>query len=241
MKEHPTTEVIIKKAKVDKKIIPVVNWLNGFLQETTMKDYPSIPKVLNDYLNLDCIAFYKYDGSQIRVEWTKKKGWHQFATRGRLFDKTDKNFGIAVDIFHQTHAETLTKAIKDNYPKAEEAIVFMEFVGPHSFAGLHDSGVLNVENNDPKKLVLFDVNIHKRGIISPKDFISKFNGAEVVYQGKLTEDFIKKVREKQFPIDEGVVCKGGEGHKIWMCKIKTWDYLKKIQKFFGSSYGQYWE
>ena len=209
-----------------------------------MKEYPSIPKVLNDYIGLDCVAFRKYDGSNIRIEWAKKRGWYKWATRGYLFDATDKNFGDTVDIFNKTHAELLEKVIRDNYPKADSAIVYMEYLGPHSFAGLHDPGVLQVDNNDPKELVLFDVNIHKRGFVSPLDFVSKFGhvrSAEVVYQGRLTEDFIKEVREGKYPVNEGVVCKGGEGHKLWTCKIKTWDYLKKIQKFFGTSWGEHWE
>lgn len=209
-----------------------------------MKEYPSIPKVLNDYINHECVAFRKYDGSNLRAEWQRKRGWYKWATRGYLFDETDKNFGDSIGIFHKTHAELLTKAIRDNYPKADSAIVYMEYLGPHSFAGLHDPGVLQVPSNDPKELVLFDVNIHKRGFVSPLEFVSKFGctrSAEVVYQGRLTEDFIKEVREGKYPVDEGVVCKGGEGHKLWMCKIKTWDYLKRIQKFFGTSWGKYWE
>jgi hypothetical protein len=209
-----------------------------------MKEYPSIPKALQEFLGKDCIAFRKYDGTNIRAEWQKKKGWCKFATRGHLFDKTDKNFGNVVPLFEQIHAMPLEKIIRDNYPKAESAIVFMEYLGPHSFAGLHDPGVLQVDHNDPKELVLFDVNIHKRGFVSPLDFVSKFShirSAEVVYEGRLTETFIKDVRDKQFDVDEGVVCKGGEGHKIWMCKIKTWDYLKRLQKFFGTSWGEHWE
>ncbi len=208
-----------------------------------MKDYGSIPKVLKDYVGLDCIAFRKYDGSQIRAEWNKKKGWHKWATRGHLFDETDVTFGCAINAF-SSQADLVAKAIVDNYPKVDSAVAFMEFVGPHSFAGIHDPAVLKVEHNDPKELVLFDVNIHKRGLVSPENFVKHFGhtrSAEVLYRGKLTDDFIKDVREKKFPVTEGVVCKGGEGHKIWMCKIKTWDYLKEIQKFFGSSYGQYWE
>lgn len=209
-----------------------------------MKDYPSMPKALDEFLGRDCIAFKKEDGTQIRCEWKKKRGWYKFATRGYLFDKTDKNFGDAVPTFEKTLATKLEQAIRDNYPKAESAIVYMEYLGPYSFAGLHDPGILQVANNDPKELVLFDVNIHKRGFVSPLDFVSQFGhirSAEVVYQGRLTEDFIKDVREKKYPIDEGVVCKGGRGHNIWRCKIKTWDYLKKIQKFFGTSWGKYWE
>lgn len=207
-----------------------------------MKEYPSIPKVLKEHIGQHCIAFRKYDGSNIRAEWSKKKGWYKWATRGgHLFDATDKQFGVALSVFNY---EPLTKAIVDNYPKAESAIAFMEFVGPHSFAGLHEPGILQVESNDPKELVLFDVNIHKRGLVSPDDFVDKFGHlriAEPVYDGKLTEEFINSVRMNAYKLDEGVVCKGGEGHKIWMCKIKTWDYLNKIQKFFGTSYGRYWE
>ena len=213
-----------------------------------MKEYPSIPKVLKGYIDQDCLAFRKYDGSQIRIFWHNKNGWSKWATRGHLFDKTDKNFGDSVSIFDKTHAEALTKAIKDNYPKAESAIAFMEYVGPHSFAGIHDPGILKVSSNDPKELVLFDVNIHKRGFVSPVDFVSQFGhirSAEVIYRGKLTEDFIKDVREGKYPVNEGVVCKGmikpNNLHSRWQCKIKTWDYLKKIQKFFGSSWGSHWE
>jgi hypothetical protein len=209
-----------------------------------VKDYPSISKVLKDHIDSDCIAFQKYDGSQIRVEWSKKKGWHKFATRGQLFDKSEKTFGCAVDIFNNTQAEALSKVIQDKYPKATEVLAFLEFVGPHSFAGLHDPGILKVDHNDPKELVLFDINIHKKGIVSPAEFVQNFShlrSAEVLYEGRLTEDFIKDVRESVYEGEEGVVCKGGEGHKIWMAKIKNWAYLKKIQKFFGSSYGKYWE
>lgn len=209
-----------------------------------MKEYPSIPKVLEEFVGRECVAFKKEDGSQIRISWHKNRGWYKWGTRTRLFDSTDKNFGDAIPIFEKSHAELLEKAIKDNYSKAESAIAFMEYCGPHSFAGLHDPGILHVENNNPKELILFDINIHKRGFVSPADFVSQFShirSAEVVYQGKLTEGFIKDVRDGKYSVVEGVVCKGGEFHKIWMAKIKTWEYLKKIQKFFGSSYGQYWE
>jgi hypothetical protein len=210
-----------------------------------MKHYPHIPKVLDAFIGRECIGFRKYDGSCIMAEWSRKKGWYKWATRGgHLFDKTHKEFGSATSIYNLGGLE---KAINDHYPKCESAIAFFEFLGPHSFAGLHDPGILQVESNDPKELVLFDVNIHKRGIISPYEFIEKFGNlriAEPIYDGMLTEEFIESVRKNQlssFPLDEGVVCKGGEGHKIWQAKIKTWDYLKKIQKFFGSSYGKYWE
>jgi hypothetical protein len=43
---------------------------------------------------------------------------------------------------------------------ADSCIAYAEFFGPHTFAGKHDPEFLGVESNDPKELVLFDVNIH---------------------------------------------------------------------------------
>lgn len=213
-----------------------------------MKEYPSIPKVLNEYLGREIIAFKKYDGSNLRTEFSKKKGWHKFGTRTRLFGETDPTFGCAIEIFHKTLAEKLEKIIVDNFPKADGAIVYAEFVGPHSFAGLHDPGILGVPFNDPKELVVFDVNINKRGFIDAEHFVKLFThvvrSAEPLYTGKLTENFIKDVREGVYGVDEGVVCKGQineSPHSRWMCKIKTYNYLEKIKKFFKSDYNKYWE
>jgi hypothetical protein len=213
-----------------------------------MKKYPSIPKISEEFIGRDCIVFEKLDGSCLSFEWSKKRGWYKSSTRNHLFDRSEPTFGCAVDIFNNTHAEALTKVIQDKYPKTTEVLAFLEFVGPHSFAGLHDPGILKVESNDPKELILFDINIHKKGIVSPAEFVKNFShlrSAEVLYQGKLTEDFIKDVREGKYPSEEGVVCKGvlnpNNPHSQWRCKIKTWAYLKKIQKFFGNSYGSYWE
>ncbi len=213
-----------------------------------MKDYPSIPKILNEFIGKECVGFRKLDGSQVRTEWSRKRGWHKWATRGgNLFSESDPNFGSAIKAFEISHAEKMEKAIVDNYPKCESAIAFLEFLGPHSFAGIHDPGILGVETNDPKKVVLFDVNIHKKGIIGPKEFVERFGHlqvAEPIYFGKLDDKFIQSIRDN-LELDEGVVCKGMDNpnsiHTLWRCKIKTWAYLKKIQKFFGTSYGKYWE
>ena len=208
-----------------------------------MKEYPKIP-AYTKFLGQPCIAFYKYDGSNLRVEYSNKRGWYKWGTRKRLFDKCDIDYGCAIDIFNNKYADNIEKILHDNFQKFENAIVFMEFLGPHSFAGLHEPKILGVEHNDPKDLIIFDVNVHKKGFVSPADFIKLFGNLhipKVIYDGILDEDFVKKVREKQVPVEEGVVCKSGVGHDIQMCKIKTWDYLKKIQKFFGTSWGIYWE
>lgn len=201
-----------------------------------MKEYPKIPRY-DDFLGQECIAFYKHDGSNLRVELSRKRSWYKWGTRHRLFDKSDPEYSVAMEVFEKKYAEPLEKIIRDNYPKFEGAMAFLEFLGPNSFAGQHVA-------DDPKDLILFDVNITKKGFVSPDNFVKLFGSLhipEVLYRGPLTEAFVKKVREKQLPVDEGVVCKGGEGHGRWACKIKTWDYLKKIQAHFGTSWGEFWE
>jgi hypothetical protein len=60
-----------------------------------MKEYPSIPSAAdllarsNDYLGRPFVAFDKLDGSNIRAEWDRKKGWHRFGSRRRLLDASE--------------------------------------------------------------------------------------------------------------------------------------------------------
>lgn len=195
-----------------------------------MKAYPSIPKISREFIDRPCIAFRKEDGSNIRMEWSRKTGWYKSGTRTRLFDKSDTEFGCAIEIFHKNFAEPLAKAIRDNY-KCDSAIAYLEFLGPNSFAGQH-------KEDDPKELILFDVNIHKKGFVGAGDFVRKFGhlkSAEVIYQGLLTEELIDNVRQNKYNLKEGVVCKGGGNkspHDIWLCKIKTFAYLEELKKRF---------
>ncbi len=41
-----------------------------------MLAYPEIPGPAKAPLGRPCIAFAKYDGSNLRFEWTPKRGWH---------------------------------------------------------------------------------------------------------------------------------------------------------------------
>lgn len=207
-----------------------------------MKSYPSIPSVNNVGVHGEfCTAFYKYDGSNLRFEWTRKRGWHKFGTRNRLFDRTDVDFGSAIDTFLEhtgPEMEQIFKKEKD-FRNAEQVIAFAEFVGPNSFAGRHDPA-------DKKEVILFDVNIHKQGFMDPKSFYETFEPhvrtADVVYRGPLSAEFEKQVREGIIPgLNEGVVCKGGYGHDLWMCKIKTNSYLEKLKERYKDSWKDYWE
>jgi len=210
-----------------------------------MKTYPSIIGP-SKAPRKPCIAFKKYDGSNLRFEWSKKQGWHKYGTRRRMFDETDEVFAPAIEIFHSTLSDNILDVVKKHkkWRNGKTITAYAEFVGPTSFAGLHD-----LEPNSPMELVLFDVNIHQQGIISPRDFVNKFVGnmrtAEVVYEGNLNEEFIQDVRAGKYNtgdgIEEGVVCKGGSGHDLWMAKIKTLDYLDKLKKVFGNEWEEYAE
>ena len=213
-----------------------------------MKSYPSIlgpyPNILDQQLN--CYAFYKYDGSNLRFEWNKKLGWYKFGTRRRLFDATDHEYGVAVEIFKNKYAEFIESKIKEF--RVDSLIAFCEFFGPHSFGGQHDPShpAIYSDSNDPKNLVLFDVNLHKKGFIDPANFIETFGDVEtpkLVYQGPFNKKFVEDVRENKLAtkLFEGVVCKGGTGHKLWMRKVKTHRYMAELQKRFGKDWEKHWE
>ena len=189
-----------------------------------MKQYPEIPGGKKAPLGKPCIAFYKYDGSNLRWEWSSKKGWYKFGTRTRLFNETDPIFAPAIPLFMETMADELVERFKDIEKGISSAIVFTEYFGIQSFAGGH------VED-DPKYLKLFDVNLYKRGIMAPRQFVKNFGflpyAAKVVYDGTLNKSFIDDVRNGRYQVDEGVVAKGDS----FMVKIKTLAYLDKLKQF----------
>jgi hypothetical protein len=210
-----------------------------------MKAYPSIQGPTKAPRK-PCIAFRKYDGSNLRFEWSKKRGWHKYGTRRRLFDESDEKYGAAIPLFLASIGPAVEAVIAANKKSraAKTIIAFCEFFGPLSFAGQHKPG-------DDMQLRLIDVNVHKRGIVSPRDFVNEFGHlpevAEVVREGNLTDEFVREVRAGMHveggvqPFPEGVVCKGGSGHKLWMAKIKTDAYKEELKRVFEGGWEEYWE
>jgi hypothetical protein len=203
-----------------------------------MKDYPSMQSSRKAPIGESCIAFYKYDGSNLRWEWTKKRGWTKFGTRNHLFDKNDAQFGQAIPLFLETIAPKLDDVIKQEFKGVDLVTVYTEYFGPSSFAGVHVPG-------EPKELRLFDVCPHKKCMVSPRDFVKLFGAlpfaAQVVYDGMLTEEFINDVRAGIYPVTEGVVCKGGERHNLWMVKVKTDAYKQKLIEVYKDGWANFWE
>ena len=121
--------------------------------------------------------------ANLRFEWSRKRGWYKYGTRRRLFDHTDPDFGISIALFMNTYAEDLEKIFKDHkkFRGIDKVMVFTEFFGKESFAGLHKS-------DDPtREVMLFDVNIHKFGFLGPRDFLKIFGDLKIarkLYEGK---------------------------------------------------------
>src|SRR5690606_10531197 len=146
----------------------------------------------------------------------------------------DQPFGEAVDIFMDKYAVGLDKTFREskNFQNIKKVTVYLEYIGENSFAGMH-------EESDDKDLVLIDVERYQKGFIEPRDFIRDFSYLgipELVYQGEYSEEFIKKIREGYYDLDEGVVCKGVDNKKVWMVKIKTIEWLKRVKDKMGISY-----
>lgn len=194
-----------------------------------MKSYPSIPR---DFRDFQAYCFDKKDGSNLRFEFSKKKGWYKFGTKTRLLDTSDPTFGPAIPLFQSTLAEPLTKIARDN--RWESVIVFAEFWGKESFAGYHVDG-------DPKTLSLFDVAPYKQGILPPKEFIKLFvenpNVPTVDFIGQYhwTRGFVDRVWNEDVPglSFEGCVGKAGSKHSdLVMAKAKCRRWIEKVKGKF---------
>ena len=204
-----------------------------------MKKYPSIPYWDKGEFGSFCYAFDKLDGSNIRVEWdnklskksTQTLGFKKFGTRNQMINNVNENFGDSVDIFYDKYAEELNQIFRTNptYRNSRKITIYLEYYGENSFAGQH-------YKNDKKDLVLFDVELFQKGFIEPKKFISDFSHLgipDVVYRGEYNQELINQVRNNEFGLSEGVICKGSLNKKVWMVKIKTNQWLDIIKKKLG--------
>jgi len=199
-----------------------------------MEQYPSIAGSAKAPLNKPCIAFYKYDGSNLRWEWTPKNGWHKFGTRRHLFDHTDLQFAQAIPLFMNGLGDEIVYRTKQLVRNPQRITAFTEFFGPNSFAGSH------VES-DPKELRLFDVYLFQKGLLPAKDFVKLYGdmkeAAEIVYEGPLNKQFVMDVQKGKYPVFEGVIAKGHE----FMVKIKTDEYFLKLRHHFPQRWEEYGE
>lgn len=189
-----------------------------------MLQYPSIVGWRKAPIGKPCIAFNKYDGSNLRWEYSPKQGWNKFGTRRCMFDKNTPLYNQAIELFQDQMAKTIVDTVNDIHGrKVERITAFTEFFGPSSFAGFH-------EHDEQKQLKLFDVFVFKKGFVPPKQFVKHFGqhswAAEVVYEGNMNMEFIEDVRSGKYPVYEGVICKGED----WIAKVKTVEFLNRLRE-----------
>lgn len=195
-----------------------------------MKSYPSISTKLE---RTKVVMFDKLDGSNIRAEWSKKKGFYKFGSRNRLIDNKHPMLGEAVDIILEKHQERLAAIFSKK--KWERVVVFFEFHGESSFAGSH-------EMNEEHQVTLIDVNVYKRGMVEPLHFIELFEDVgipKVLYKGVLTEDLVTSVKNGTLEdmTFEGVVCKyhNKKNKIVRMFKIKNRKWIDRLKEKCGGN------
>lgn len=196
-----------------------------------MKQYDSI-EYYGDYWGLPVVAFDKLDGSNIRVEFSQKRGFYKFGTRKTMISDTTEDFGIAVDLFLNKYNESLSQIFKSrDYRNVLSFVCYAELVGTKSAFGMHDF------KNDKFDIVLFDVDMYKKGYVPPKQFVKDFQAAgipRIVYEGNLNRELVERVKINEFGVSEGVVAKGLIKTKkgvpqIYVCKIKTNDWFVRLR------------
>jgi hypothetical protein len=192
-------------------------------------------------------VFDKLDGSNLRFEWSRKRGWYKQGTRERLFDESDIIFGPALPAFREQLAEPLAKIAKDE--RWDKLIVFAEYLGPHSFAGLHD-----MEDLAGKKMqtMLIDASVDGRDLMPVKDYLKAFKSIEnqAKYLGLMnwTRGFVTSVYATvpgsedmawAGPItSEGVIGKADDRAGRIMAKAKTMAWLDKVRARFTEAEAQ---
>lgn len=195
-----------------------------------MKSYDSI-EYYGDYWGVHTIAFDKLDGSNLRFEYSQKRGFYKFGTRNVMIDASNPDFGFAIDIFLNKYNESLCKLFKEkDYRNIQSFVCFAELLGKNSAFGQHDL-------NDNFDIVLFDVNEYKKGFVPPRRFIKDFGDLgipKVVYEGNLNKEFVQRVKTNEFGLSEGVICKSAIKTKklndqLYYCKIKTNDWFDRLR------------
>ena len=131
-----------------------------------MKLYPSIPGP-SKWRPGTYHLYEKLDGSNIRVEWDSKNGFHKWGRRHGLLDDSNPHLKKAPPIFMAKYGVQLDRIFRAE--RYQEVTVFFEFFGTKSFAGTH-------YDDDAYDVVVFDISIYKKGMMKPADFEKLLRG-----------------------------------------------------------------
>lgn len=197
-----------------------------------MKKYPSISKISR---KVDVFMFDKLDGSNIRAEWTRKKGFVKYGRRNGLLDDSNPHLLNAPPLIEEHWVEDLSRIFRDK--RLTKATAYFELHGPGSFSGNHVEG-------DDFKCTLIDVAVDKKGILSPDQFTGWFKGlehAELLHRGRVTPELVEQIKSGTLPgmTFEGVVCKvGGKPDRPgrpYMWKIKNQAWIDRLRVLCGDN------
>ena len=196
-----------------------------------MKSYNSI-EYYGDNWGLPIIAQDKKDGSNLRFEFSQKRGFYKFGTRNMVIDNNHETFGFAIDLFLNKYNEKLSSIFKNKrYRNSLSFVCYAELYGKNSAFGQHDF------LNDKFDVLLFDISEYKKEFIQPREFIKDFGSTgipDIVYDGNLNKEFVEKVKNNYYNLTEGVICKGvipnKKSHNLYYCKIKTNDWFERLRQ-----------
>lgn len=196
-----------------------------------MKTYPSV-SARPVYKANSVYVFDKLDGSNIRAEWTRKRGFHKFGRRNGLLDHSIPALLEAPDLIMRDWASDLSSIFKA-MRGVQKVTAFFEFWGDSSFAGAHV--------DEEHRCTLIDVGVHPKGILEPKEFIRLFKGldhAALLHQGPFSRELAEQVRSGTLEgmTFEGVIVKGGyqsPGRPL-MFKVKNQAWLDRLRVQCGA-------
>jgi len=178
---------------------------------------------MTKFSNKRVLAFDKLDGSNIRAEWSDKKGFYKFGSRKQIMDENHPTLGEAVKLIQEKEDQLSAIFKKQNWKRV---VAFFEFYGENSFAGSHQ--------DEEHKVTLIDVSVYKHGMVEPEHFVEVFKDVgtpKVLYKGVIDEDFVTSV--KTGTLDgmtfEGVVCKYTNKGHVQMFKIKNRAWIDKLK------------
>jgi len=193
-----------------------------------LKSYPTIRYFQQSDVGKHIVAFQKIDGSNIRAEWNRKRGFYKFGSRTRLISESDVPLGESIGLIKEQEKDINNILLST---KIDSAICFFEFHGEHSKFGQH--------HTEPHQCSFIDISFYKKGFLIPEQFVELFSKtAPVLYQGPLTDDFVQSVKDGTLEGlgSEGVVCKGSLDKKTgqpFMVKLKRQSWFDELKEFCG--------
>jgi hypothetical protein len=202
-----------------------------------MKDYPSIPSARGQQFReiQNALVFDKKDGSSMRSEWNRKRGWYKHGRRTGLLDDSNASLAQVPILFDQRLAEPLARIAHDAH--WQSLVVFYEFWGMESVAGLH-------VDDDPKFLTVFDC-APENDMLGPVEFRKAFEDkvptADCLGTMHWTRGLVDQVRRGELAgvTLEGVVGKALDRRsgEIVRAKAKTQAWVDRVLQVHGVERG----